>query len=202
MVSHVRPQPLQLVTVFVLVSQPSMSGAVLTQSAYPELQLVYVHDPLAQAAPSLWSVSHASPHALQLVTVSTEVSQPSMSGAVVVQSAQPAAQPEYLHVVPLHEAPVLCAVSQASPHALQFEVVSIGVSHPSESGAVVVQSAQPAVQPEYWHVLPLHEAPELCVASHVTPHALQFVIAATFVSQPSVSGAVVTQSAQPAVQPV
>jgi hypothetical protein len=44
----------------------------------------------------------------------------------------------------LHESPVLCTVSQATPHALQLVVVLVGVSHPSLSGAVLVQSAQPA----------------------------------------------------------
>jgi hypothetical protein len=42
-------------------------------------------------SPVLWVVSHAAPHAPQLVVVFVGVSQPSLSGPVLVQSAQPAA---------------------------------------------------------------------------------------------------------------
>ncbi len=43
--------------------------------------------------------------------------------------------------MPLHVSPVLWSVSHAALHALQFAVVFVFVSQPSESGAVVVQSA-------------------------------------------------------------
>jgi hypothetical protein len=43
--------------------------------------------------------------------------------------------------------PVLWAVSHAAPQALQFAVVSVFVSQPSVSGAVLVQSAKPATHP-------------------------------------------------------
>jgi hypothetical protein len=49
----------------------------------------------SQLAPTLCDdVSQAVPHVAQLVVVLREVSQPSRSGAVVLQSAQPAAQLE------------------------------------------------------------------------------------------------------------
>jgi hypothetical protein len=163
---------------------------------------VYVQVDPEHAAPALWVVSHASPHAPQLVIVFVGVSQPLVSGAVVLQSAQPAEHPVYLHVVPSHVAPVLWVVSQVRPHALQFDVVSVCVSQPSESGAVLVQSAQPGLQPVYLQVVPSQVAPTLCVVSHVTPHALQLLIVFVLVSQPSVSGAVLVQSAQPAMHPM
>jgi hypothetical protein len=47
----------------------------------------------------------------------------------------------------LHVSPVLWAVSQAAPHALQLDVVSVFVSQPSVSGALLLQSAKPATHP-------------------------------------------------------
>jgi hypothetical protein len=52
-------------------------------------------------------------------------------------------------VEPLQVAPPLCSVSQAAPQALQLVVVSVAVSQPSVSGAVLVQSAKPAEHPVY-----------------------------------------------------
>jgi hypothetical protein len=99
------------------------------------------------------------------------VSQPLASGAVVLQSAQPAAQPPvYLHTPLLHEAPVLCAVSHATPQPPQFAVVDRLVSQPLASGAVVLQSAQPSAQPVYVHTPLLHLSPALCVVSHAVAH--------------------------------
>jgi hypothetical protein len=48
--------------------------------------------------------------------------------------------------LPSQLAPELCVVSQVTPHALQLVVESVCVSHPSRSGAVLMQSAQPAAQ--------------------------------------------------------
>jgi hypothetical protein len=53
---------------------------------------VYEHVPSLHAAPTLWIVSHDSPHAPQLAAPPVGVSQPFRSGAVVVQSAKPIAQ--------------------------------------------------------------------------------------------------------------
>jgi hypothetical protein len=43
--------------------------------------------------------------------------------------------------VPSHVAATLCVVSHAMPQAEQLVMVFVAVSHPSRSGAVVVQSA-------------------------------------------------------------
>jgi hypothetical protein len=146
-VSHVSPQPLQLVVVSVGVSHPLVFGGDWLQSAYPAWHPVYSQSPLTHDAPRLWTVSHVCPHAPQVVVLPVKVSQPSASGAAVLQSAQPVAHPEYSHVVPLHVAPVLCVVSQVAPQALQLIVVLVAVSQPSVSGAVLVQSAHPGEHP-------------------------------------------------------
>jgi hypothetical protein len=137
-----------------------------------------------------------------VVVEPVNVSQPSASGAVVLQSAQPGAHPEYSHVVPLHAAPVLCVVSHVTPQPLQLVVVFVCVSQPSVSGAVLVQSAHPGEQLAYEQVVPLHVAPPLCSVSHAAPQAPQLVVVMVAVSQPSGSGAVFVQSANPATHPV
>jgi hypothetical protein len=45
-----------------------------------------------------------------------------------------------VHVVPLHPAPTLVAVSHVMPHPVQFDVVVTGVSHPFVFGAPASQS--------------------------------------------------------------
>jgi hypothetical protein len=95
-------------------------------------------------------------------------------------------------------------VSQATPHPPQFDAVVICVSQPLVFGGVVLQSFQPAAQPLYLQVAPLEvsqTAPVLCEVSQDWPQALH-VAAATDFSQPSRSGAVVSQSAKPLLQPV
>ncbi len=73
-----------------MVSQPFVSGGVVSQSANPGLQPVYVQvTPSLHVAPRLLVVSHALPHAPQLAAVDSEVSHPSVSGAEGLQSAQP-----------------------------------------------------------------------------------------------------------------
>jgi hypothetical protein len=78
--------------------------------------------------------------------------------------------------VPLQLAPELCTMSHATPQALQLVVVLVGVSHPSRSGAVLTQSAQPELQPVYEHVTPLQVAPTLSFVSQADPHAVQLVV--------------------------
>jgi hypothetical protein len=68
-------------------SQPLVLGAVVTQSAKPFAHPVYVQLPPEQPAPVLVLVSHARPHAPQLLAVVICVSQPFVSGGVVLQSA-------------------------------------------------------------------------------------------------------------------
>jgi hypothetical protein len=147
---------------------------------------------------------HATPHPLQLAVVLVGVSHPFVSGAVALQSANPGSHPVYVQLDPLHAAPVLWAVSHVSPHALQFVVVLVGVSQPSVSGGVLLQSSQPGLQLVYVQRVPplAHEAPLLWTVSQVAPQPPQLAVDAVAVSQPFVSGALVSQSAHPGAQPV
>jgi hypothetical protein len=194
-VSHTLPQPPQLVVLVRLVSQPLVSGATLSQLAKPGSQLVYSHEVPLQEAPTLCIVSHASPQPEQFVVVVVGVEQPAVLGGVGLQSAKPGSQPVYEQVELVQVAPTLCVVSHVSPQAPQFMAPPVAVSQPSTSGAAVMQSAKPMEQPVYWHVVPLHAAPMLWTVSHVAPHAAQLVMVLVAVSQPFVSGAVVSQSA-------
>ena len=107
--------------------------------------------PPEQVAPLLCVVSHARPQAPQLLAVVICVSQPLVSGGVVLQLAYPEAQLVYLQVAPpvpiWQVAPLLCAVSQAIPHALQVADIGTLVSQPLVSGGAVSQSAYPELQP-------------------------------------------------------
>ena len=94
-VSQVLPQPAQLVTLVVAVSHPFVSGETLSQSAKPARQPLYEHvDAPRQMGPVLLTVSHATPHPPQSVVVLSDVSHPSLSGAVFTQSPKPETQPE------------------------------------------------------------------------------------------------------------
>src|ERR1019366_5205272 len=79
-VSHAMPQPVQLVTVFKRVSHATVFGGVVTQSPQPASQPEYVHDPATHDVGVAWTVSHATPHAPQLVTVLVGP-QPASTGA-------------------------------------------------------------------------------------------------------------------------
>jgi hypothetical protein len=139
---HALPHPPQFA-----LSVCSLTHA-LPQAVWPALQ-VKVHAPLTHAGtPLVGADVHALPQVPQLVVVVPDVSQPSRSGGVpALQSSSPALH-VYAHVVPLHEGtPVL--VSHTFVHVPQLVVDASEVSQPSVLGAVVVmQSAQPAAQPE------------------------------------------------------
>jgi hypothetical protein len=107
----------------------------------------------------------------------------------------------YEQVVPLQLGPLLCVVSQTVPHAPQLVGDVRLLSQPSVLGGDLLQSAQPETQPVYVQLVPPQAPPKLCVVSQETPHAPQ-PAAATGVSQPSVSGGVVSQSAQPGAHPL
>ena len=51
-----------------------------------------------------------------------------------------------MQVVPLQAAPLLLVVSQRTPQPVQLVAVVIAVSHPSVSGAVLLQSSNPLLQ--------------------------------------------------------
>jgi hypothetical protein len=101
----------------------------------------------SHVAPLLFTVSQTFPHPPQFVIVLTAVSQPFVSGAVLVQSSHPVLQLVYEHLVPSHVAPLLLTVSHARPHALQFVMEFVCVSQPAVFGAAVVQSPKPDTQP-------------------------------------------------------
>jgi hypothetical protein len=149
--------------------------------------------PIWQLAPVLCVVSHEVPQAAH-VALATAFSQPSVSGAVVSQSANPELQPVYEHVLPSsHEAPWLFVVSQALPHAPQLPGVASDVSHPSVSAPPVLQSAQPGWHPLYWHTIAppsvaTQVAPTLCVVSQTLPHAPQLPVDVFELSHPFVFG--------------
>ncbi len=129
-------------------------------------------------------------------------SQPSVLGAAfALQSARNVLH-VYAHVVPLHVG-VPVVVSHVLPHALQFVMDDSDVSHPLVSGGVRSQSSQPCAQPEYWQSPDEHVGLMLCpdVTSHAWPHAPQLAGVERLVSQPSVSGGVVLQSAHPEAHP-
>ena len=80
------------------------------------------------------------------------------------------------------------------PHPPQLEMVVVDVSQPSVSGGVsLLQSAWFALH-VYWQVVPVHVAPAVPAepgGAHAVPHALQWLVVLSGVSQPSVSGGVV-----------
>lgn len=84
---HAFPQPAQLLVVLVAVAQPPRSGdEPLVQSANPTSH-VYPHFVPLQVVALEFAALQTSPHALQSAVDDRLVSQPLVSGAVVVQSA-------------------------------------------------------------------------------------------------------------------
>jgi hypothetical protein len=110
------------------------------------LQLEYEHVVPLQLAPLLCVVSQTVPQAPQLAGDVKLLSQPSVLGGDLLQSAQPETQPVYVQLVPPQAPPKLFEASQETPHAEQ-PADATGVSQPSVSGGVVSQSAQPGAQP-------------------------------------------------------
>jgi hypothetical protein len=87
------------------VSQPLVSGGVVSQSAHPVAQFMYWQVVPLQLGPRLCCVSHASPHAPQLDTVARDVSQPLVSGPASLQWSQPDTQPKCVQVAPEQPTP-------------------------------------------------------------------------------------------------
>jgi hypothetical protein len=80
------------------------------------------------------------PQPPQLAAVVVGVSHPLAFGVLASQSAYPALHPAYVQPVAAQAAPWLWIVSHATPHCVQFDVVSIGVSQPFEFGGLALQS--------------------------------------------------------------
>lgn len=147
------------------------------------------------AAPALVAVSHFTPQAPQLVIVLIAVSQPSVSGVVVLQSAKPLLQLVYVHLVPaLQAAPLLFTESQTLPQP-PHELASNGVSQPSSArgAAGVEQLAKPGLHVEAQTPLAPHIAVRTLVVSHARAQPPQLAVESSLVSQPLLSGAVVSQ---------
>jgi hypothetical protein len=168
----------------------------------PPLHL-YEHVVPSQLAAPVFVLHAAFLQAPHVAVEESEDSHPFVSGGVVSQSAKPAAQPEYVQLLPEQPGPVLVFVSHARPQAPQLLAVERLVSQPFVSGGVVLQLAKPALQLAYLQVpvVVSQVGVLLLLVSQDVPHALHEVDAA-MVSQPFVSGGVVSQSANPALQPV
>ena len=131
-VTHVPSEHAFWLVVVRFVSQPSVSGGAELQSPQPAAQPVYVQPPGPQAAPWLWPdvVSHAAPHAVQLLTVFSGWQRPA-------QHPLPAGHP--------------CDGSQPVTH-ISFEQVSPrgqleSVTQPTQVWFVVSQTVPPPVPP-------------------------------------------------------
>jgi hypothetical protein len=99
------------------------------------------------------------------------------------------------HPVPLQATVPFAGAVQTLLHEPQVESDDRLLSHPLVSGAVRLQSAHPAAQPVYVHVVPVQPAPRLWVVSQEFPHPAHAVMDDKLVEQPPVLGGVVLQSA-------
>jgi hypothetical protein len=103
--------------------------------------------PFLQVALVLVWVSQAA-HPPQWSMVFVGVSQPSLSGAALLQSAQPWLH-TYEQVVPSHDAPAAFVALQATPQAPQFSTVFVGPqplgpSSPGGLASVVASPVEPS----------------------------------------------------------
>ena len=163
----------QSVTVVSDVSQPS--PALPLQSSLSGSHVVATHVPVEHDSLELVK-SHFVPQVAQFVSVVSDVSQPLL--AFMSQLSNSGSQLNVQPVLRLQPAPP-CALLQASPQVLQFEVVPLVVSQP----AALVQSR--------WlesHVTTQLPVVQVAVALggfvHATPQSPQLVAELTCVSQP------------------
>jgi hypothetical protein len=140
------PQPPQLAMVVVEVSQPLVLAPAFTQSAKFALQ-VYEQVLALQVAADALVRLHTLPQPPQFdVDVVVLVSHPSVLAPAFTQSPKLALQ-VYEHAVPLQLAALAFVSVHTLPQPPQFDVVVVSVSHPLRSGAALLQSARPALQP-------------------------------------------------------
>ena len=169
--AHGTPQPPQLLTVKIFVSQPLLS--LLSQLMKPAAQLgVHANEPgePEQVVPPC-ALLQALPHAAQLLTVPSVVSQP----AAAVQSAKPAAQLPMVQVPVAHEAPAL-GNPQGTPQFPQSVKVVTLVSQPL--AGLLSQLLKPAAHVGAHANVPGPPAHVVVPwpLLHVLPHAAQFFI--------------------------
>lgn len=188
---HALPHPPQWATLLVVaVSHPSEARPL--QLPKPALHAI-VHWPSAHDGTPLASLQ-ASPQPPQLPTLeAVSTSQPSILSAL--QSAQ-APEQDAIWQVPETQSSTALGISQSSPQAPQFEVVSRLVSQPL--AARVSQSANPALQPSTVHAPATQPAVPLG-AEHALPQPPQLATSpAVLISQPLTGS--LSQSALGAVQ--
>src|SRR5437879_3582497 len=103
------------------------------------------------------------------------------------------------HTPPLQLRTATPLLAQARPQPPQWStLLARSASQPSVLGAVVLQSAKPVVQPEYWQLPSLQLAPTEWFASHTLPQPPQLLVVVVVVSQPLVGSP--SQSPSPAGQ--
>jgi hypothetical protein len=159
------------------VSQPL--AALMSQLPKPAVHIPTAHAPITHVAVAL-GTAHARPHAPQLATVSSALSQP--FAAFMSQLPKPAAQPKNAHVPPLH-AVTAFGRAQLVPHAPQLATVLSALSQPF--AAFMSQLPKLAAQ-----VIPqtpaVHCGAALGAAGHVRPQLPQCItLVLTLVSHPS-----------------
>jgi hypothetical protein len=146
---------------------------------------------------------HATPQPPQLSVVLSWVSQPSSAvGATgCVQLPKPATQVE-VHTPLVHDCATTLLVEHERVQLPQNMVeLPVLVSQPSVLAPLCMQSPKPGLQVNE-HCVPLQLAALALFRPHMTPHAPQFPVDESEVSQPFKSGTTLTQSANPGLQPV
>ena len=161
------PQPPQLVLVVVGVSQPL--AALPSQSDQPVLQLAMPQVPPSQS-PTAFAGAHATPHAPQLASVSSEVSQPLESNPS--QSSKLASHVS-TRQLPAAQTSELFARLHVAPQVPQSVNVSSGVSQPLASSPS--QSPQPDRQEATSH-RPAAHLGTACGRMHATAQSPQWAM--------------------------
>jgi hypothetical protein len=185
------PQPPQLVVVLVGVSQPF--EALPSQLAKPALHAPSAHEPAEHSAAAL-AKEHTRPHIPQLDVVPRLASHP--SAPLLLQSAKPPLQAnpqaDALHVVD-----ALGREAHPLPHVEQCEgLLVVLVSQPF--AGFPSQLPKPPLQLWTWQLPPPHVATPFATA-HALPHAPQWVVLLSAVSQPLAM--LPSQLPKPVVQP-
>jgi hypothetical protein len=157
------------------VSQPF--DGLPSQSLNPALHEATWHVPLPQVAVAFGS-EHATPHAPQLPSVFSAVSQP--FAGLPSQLLKPALHAPSSHV-PLSQVAVAFGLEHAVPHAPQLPSVFSVASQPF--AGLPSQSLKPALHDATWQVPLLHVAVAFGF-EHVAPHAPQLPSVLRALSQP------------------
>ena len=175
--SHVVPQVWQFVRLVSEVSQPLFGFA----SQSPQSEPLHVKEqPVEPQAVVPCAFVHESPQLRQFDVVPFWVSQP----AWLVQSKNPELQAETVQVPVEHE-DVAFGKLQVTPQSPQFVRVWRSVSQPLPAlpSQLLKPVAQPGVQAKFGDV-PVHDVVP-CVFVQASPHAEQFELVPSWVSQPA-----------------